>query len=138
MAPRRDIIQYYAMKSTAIFTVIFAVAEKVFVEGDYTRTYTNLQPNITIDCHGSGYPKPTITWLRHNDNVLKVDVLSNNDTTRVVQVVHNRISLPLENVTSRLYLRTAGINYNDGGNYSCRVSSHVRPVLKTIEILSKH
>lgn len=117
-----------------------SAAEEVFLSQPYTRSYTKNQTNITADCYGRGYPTPAITWLRNNQTISRVENLTANDTTRVVQVIQDRIALALDNVTSRMYLRTAGIMYRDAGNYTCRVSNGVgaSPAEKTLEILCKY
>ena len=93
--------------------------------------------NITIECRGYGKPTPDISWKKNDQIVQIVKDFGSNYTQSVVQVVGSGPSL---NVTSRLYLRTAGVTYEEAGNYTCEVSNGVlvnQSSSATIEVLCK-
>lgn len=91
--------------------------------------------NQSINCYGNGYPRPSISWHRSNTIIPVVVEMTSNDTNRVVQVVKSDISFPLQNISSRLYLRTSGLTYAEAGNYSCQVSNKVSTARRVVEVL---
>ena len=90
-------------------------------------------------CYGSGYPTPNVTWTKGSkETILQVPNFSPNHSRRVVQVLSGDVTSSLDNVTSRLYLHTAGITYNEAGIYSCTASNGVeRPAKTGVEVLCK-
>ena len=111
----------------------------IYVSRPSTVVLTRGAVNETIDCNGNANPKPTVVWKRSSGYIRSVKYHSFNDTRNVVQVISDDISQPLENVTSRLYLRTAGVTYEEAGNYTCEVFSNnsVQVKSRSVEVLCK-
>ncbi|KAK3728724.1 hypothetical protein QZH41_002649 [Actinostola sp. cb2023] len=62
--------------------------------------------------------------------------MHSNYSSSIVQVATNG-SRPLDNSTSRLYLKSAGISLVDAGNYTCTATNGVGALAsKTVEVLS--
>ena len=111
----------------------------MFVSGSETRIFKKGDKNTNITCYGSGYPAPNVTWTKGGkETILQVPDFSPNHSRRVVQVLSGDVTSALDNFTSRLYLHTAGITYNEAGNYSCTASNGVeRPAKTGVEVLCK-
>ena len=65
-----------------------------------------------------------------------------NRTHKVVQYLKSAIDHPLDYVSSSLYIRTAGVTYNESGNYTCIVSSNFtliqeKQLKQNLEVLCK-
>ena len=105
-----------------------------------TRRLTTHRNNITIDCYGNGYPEPSVEWRRNNTVIPVVQQHNENYSTNVVQVITG-VTAPLQNVSARLYLRTAGVTYKEAGNYTCVANNTVQGkesiVKQNLEILCK-
>ena len=54
----------------------------------------------------------------------RVAAVTANNRDHVVQMLFNTTDAPW-NVTSRLYLRSNGVTYQEAGNYTCEVSNGV-------------
>ena len=83
--------------------------------------------NVTIDCYAYGKPLPSVVWKKDGKEIKSVPGFNRSAYGgEVVQVLQR--SGPSEwNVTSRLYLRTAGIGYGEAGNYTCEAFNGVGP-----------
>ena len=80
--------------------------------------------NVTVDCHGYGKPLPTVLWCKDGRKIKNVSAFSEMYNDQVVQVMHYT-GASKWNITSRLYLHTRGISYNESGNYTCEVFNGV-------------
>ena len=116
------------------------VPARVYVSQPFTRSLVRHQENVTIHCYGKGYPKPTVQWMLNNTLISILKSVSENETNRVVQVITG-ISSPLQNVSARLFLRTAGVTYNEAGNYTCLANNTIKGNVflstQNVEILCK-
>ena len=65
-----------------------------------------------------------MVWRKDGKEVHRIATFSKAYANQVVQVLEN-VNSSLWNVTSRLYLRTGGITYNESGNYTCDVFNGV-------------
>ena len=78
--------------------------------------------------------------MRNNAMIPTLESLSEKDRTRNVQVISG-ISSPLGNATARLFLRVAGVTYNESGNYTCVANNTVKGkalfTKQTVEVLCK-
>ena len=79
---------------------------------------------MTVECHGYGKPLPSVVWRKDGKEVQKIATFSEAYANQVVQVLKQTNAAPW-NFTSRLYLRTGGITYNESGNYTCEVFNGV-------------
>ena len=75
----------------------------------------------SVICNGNGFPDPTIIWKRNGEVIPIVTSLTSNDSDHVVQVLSNKHTVPLANISSTLYLRVGGVTYKEAGNYTCVV-----------------
>ena len=70
-----------------------------------------------------------------------VDHVYPNFTSDVAQVIWSNITEKLQNVSSRLYLRSSGITLNDAGNYTCKawdgVSGSAEETVQVLEELQE-
>ena len=80
--------------------------------------------DVTISCHGYGKPLPSIVWRKNGSAIKRLSAFTDAYSNQVVQVLEYGNSSQW-NVTSRLYLRTGGITYNESGNYTCEVFNGV-------------
>ena len=81
--------------------------------------------NVTVDCYGYGKPLPIVTWRKGNESIRRRNsTLTTNGRNGVMQMSFNTSGRPW-NITTRLYLRTNGITYEEAGNYSCEVFNGV-------------
>ena len=62
--------------------------------------------------------------MKGAEHIASVSAITGNNSDRVVQLSFNTSGVPW-NVTSRLYLRTDGVTYQEAGNYTCKVSNGV-------------
>ena len=95
------------------------------------------EKNVTIDCIAYGKPKPTVKWMKGNEQIPRVDNL---DRNRVVQMTLEATEDFPWKLTSRLYLRISGTTYGVAGNYTCSVHNGVgrnKSLNETIEVLCK-
>ena len=112
----------------------------VSVDPPHTLTLTNATENVTIDCQGYGKPSPAVVWKKNGATIKKVPVFSERYSDQVVQVVD--FAEPSQwNVTNRLYLRPAGVTYDESGNYTCQVLNRTAGANyseeQTIEVLCR-
>ena len=92
--------------------------------------------NVTIDCYGYGKPLPVVTWRKGVDVIPRVSAFTMNSSDQVVQMLFNASGGPW-NITSRLYLRSSGVTYQEAGNYTCEVSNGVGNGSVTTDVLCK-
>lgn len=126
------------VKANCATVILSLVLPKVFLSGPVTRILKRGDKNINITCYGNGYPQPTVLWTKKGEETIpQFSEFSPNYTDRVVQVVSSHVMSLLDNVTSRLYLRTDGITYKEAGNYTCSANIEVggKPAEKIIEVL---
>ena len=71
-------------------------------------------------------------WIRNRSVVPMKEIFSEEYKDSVVQVITG-ISSPLQNITARLYLRTAGVTYKEAGNYTCVANNTVRGQVSVTE-----
>ena len=112
----------------------------VSVEHPHTLTLTNATENVTIDCQGYGKPSPAVVWKKNGATIKKVPEFTERYSDQVVQV--DDFAEPSQwNVTNRLYLRPAGVTYDEGGNYTCEVLNRTAGANyseeQTIEVLCR-
>ena len=116
---------------------IFPVPPSVSVPPPLTLRLAANATNITLDCYGYGKPTPDVKWKKDGRIVQVVSHIESGHAHSVVQVVSGSRAFPW-NVTSRLYMRTAGVTYADAGNYTCEANNSVpehRSANRTIEVL---
>ena len=96
--------------------------------------------NIIVDCHGYGKPTPKIRWMRNKRGIPTVKNFTADYSDKVVKAIFEPSEASPWNVTSRLYLRVAGVKYQDAGNYICEVFNGVGSNISatdTLEVLCK-
>ena len=130
----------YSLQTFLLVYYLSAAHSRVYVSPPLTRILVRQQENFTIICYGNGYPKPSVYWMRNYTMIPTVESLSEKDSTRIVQVIRG-ISSPLENATARLFLRVAGVTYNEAGKYTCVANNTVKGIAsftnQTTEVLCK-
>lgn len=124
---------------TTFFIYLTPVPAEVKVVPSGTLVLLRNAQNITVDCMAYGKPRPSVTWMKGHEEVKLVD---QPDIDEVAQVLLNTTAaMSPWNITSRLYLRVAGANYGDAGNYTCKVHNGVgnnASLSKTVEVLCKY
>lgn len=65
-----------------------------------------------------------VTWKKGIRVIPRVSAVTVNSSDQVLQVLFNISGAPW-NITSRLYLRSNGVTYQEAGNYTCEVSNGV-------------
>lgn len=110
----------------------------VYVQPPLPRVYKQKQPNVYIDCYGNGYPRPSVSWSINNTVIPIIPYMTSDYSTSTVQLVNQNISHPMDNVTSRVYLRKEGLTLKEAGNYSCSAVNGIdSPSVRTVEVLCK-
>ena len=119
--------------------VLFLVRASVTLNHHGILKVKENQRNVSIVCTGMSYPTPQVTWKKNNQSLPKIG----NDST-VYQLLKtfakdSKTDEPIQ-VTSTLFLRPAGINYEDYGTYTCEVlnrNESTIPLRKMINVLCK-
>ena len=97
------------------------------------------QRNVSIVCTGMSYPTPQVTWKKNNQPL--PNTVNDSTVYQLLKTFSNdsRIDKPIK-VTSTLFLRPSGINYEDYGTYTCEVlnrNESTIPVSKMIDVFCK-
>lgn len=118
-----------------IFNFYILEPAKIGIAGPQVLKLHRGEKNITVECFGRGKPRPTITWKKNGTEILKT---ANETRSNVVQILSK--SSDIWNVSSVLYLRLAGVTYDEAGNYTCELYNGVdqnKTVESSISVLCK-
>lgn len=77
---------------------------------------TTAGDNLTIQCSASGYPPPTISWFKEQDQVME-------NTRITISAVAGGGSPPAVAVTSTVTIM--GVQLQDAGSYSCLAGNDI-------------